>query len=395
KTKRLSATVLRVALVCGFSTTSSDTDQNTDDEERTSDSEMDSEMDISSNTDDSSEDGEVINVSNINNVRWTNKVVTIDPRQVSRSYSSTPVVHIADISKATPRQFFEQFIPVDFIMSVVIPSTNKSARECEQTTRVSLAFGQYMSHQRFRNIIKYLTLTDIPANDDPFHFAWQFHDEFNENLTKAILPVDKGPFQQKILRKPHSIGCEFKALADAQINLFLRLDPAEPLECAIKKKFLDQYPATKRRYWLKNIPSDITDVLRDTYRSLSAVDILNNLRDNSLSYHNILGSKRSADRIFAFYLTVAEANSFSAYCRFVSEKKNMKHVDFRKQLAKSIFNCYSNNTIADQTKKRRKLDSDNFEHCLTNLSSDPATSKLKAVQFYEEYVQIVGPSISI
>jgi hypothetical protein len=109
-----------------FPKTSSDTNQDTSDEERTSGSETD----ISSNTDDS-EDGEAINVHNVNNVRWINKIVTIDPRQVSRFYSNAPVVHIADISKATPRQFFERFIPVDFIMSVVIPSTNKCARECE------------------------------------------------------------------------------------------------------------------------------------------------------------------------------------------------------------------------------------------------------------------------
>ena len=94
-------------------------------------------------------------------------------------------------------------------------------------------------------------------------------------------------------------------------------------------------------------------VVFDEYNEFrSAVDILNNLRDNSLSYHDILGSKRFADRIFAFYLTVAEANSFSAYCRFVPGKRNMRHVDFRKQLATSIFDCYSDNTIADRTKKR-------------------------------------------
>ena len=112
--------------------TSIDTDQDTNDEERTSDGETDSETDISSNTDDSSEDEEVINVRNVNNVRWINRIVTIDPCQVFHSYSSTPVVHIADISEATPRQFFERFIPVDFIMSVVIPSTNKCTRGCER-----------------------------------------------------------------------------------------------------------------------------------------------------------------------------------------------------------------------------------------------------------------------
>ncbi|CAG8770943.1 11493_t:CDS:1, partial [Funneliformis caledonium] len=67
-------------------------------------------------------------------------------------------------------------------------------------------------------------------------------------------------------------------------------------------------------------------VVFDKYNEFrSAVNILNNLHDNSLSYHDILRSKCSADRIFAFYFIVAEANSFSAYYRFVPEKRNMKH----------------------------------------------------------------------
>lgn len=56
--------------------------------------------------------------------------------------------------------------------------------------------------------------------------------------------VDKGPFQQKIPRKPYPISCEFKAIADARANLLLGLDPVEPSEYAIKKKFSDQYPPT-------------------------------------------------------------------------------------------------------------------------------------------------------
>ncbi|CAG8647065.1 10777_t:CDS:2, partial [Diversispora eburnea] len=191
-------------------------------------------------------------------------------------------------------------------------------------------------------------------NDDPFHFARQFHDAFNENLTKAILP---GPYLcMDESMKLHPIGCEFKALADAQINLFLRLDPAEPSEFIADSWFgstdacisLYNYglysilQIKKRRYWPRNIPHDITGALEDTYGSSvsrtckknngsgdvkfrrpvvfdeynefrSAVDILNNLRDNAFSYHDVLVSKRSVDRIFAFYFSVVEANSFSTY----------------------------------------------------------------------------------
>ncbi|CAG8651944.1 347_t:CDS:2, partial [Diversispora eburnea] len=117
----------------------------------------------------------------------------------------------------------------------------------------------------------------------------------------------------------------------------------------------------KCHYWPGNIPYDITGALENTYgSSISrtckinnvdlagsgdvkfrqpivfdeynkfklAVDILNNLRDNAFLYHDVLVSKRSVDRIFAFYLSVVKANSFSAYCQFVLGKKDMKHVDF-------------------------------------------------------------------
>ncbi|CAG8620147.1 2259_t:CDS:1 [Ambispora leptoticha] len=496
----------------GFFTNNSDTNQCMNDE---SEEEGVGETDISSDSDRDSdcgqnEDGEAVSLNDANSTLWANKIITIDSRQVSYSYSSTPVVHIGDITNVMPRQFFEHFMPVDFINSVVIPSTNRCARECERgwhdltwmefmkfigiltimtyikcadicdywsnkqdTKRILLTFGQYMPHQRFRKIIKYLKLTDDVSedNDDPFYFARQFHDAFNENLKMAVSPstylcidesmcqwmgkVDKGPFQQKIPRKPHLIGCEFKTIADAQVNLLLRLDPVEPPAYITKKKFSDQYPPTvasvlrltepwfrsgrtiigdswfgsidtcttlynhglysilqikKHRYWPKYIPHDIIDALEDAYRSFvsrarsinnvdltvcslrdrkkivllascftttlgsevkryikdcsnvtfhrsvlfdeyceykSAVDILNNLRNNTLSYHDVLVSKCSVDRIFAFYLSIVEANSFFAYCRFVPEKQNIKHVDFRKQLVRLNFDYYLGIPVAD------------------------------------------------
>ncbi|CAG8834033.1 34058_t:CDS:2 [Gigaspora margarita] len=145
-----------------------------------------SETDIFSGSDSKSSQNksEAINTNNRNNIQWINEIATIDPRQVSRSYSSTPVVYIADIPNAMPRQFFEQFMPVDFIVSIVVPATNRHVHECEtgwidltwmefirfigiltimtyvkcadicdywstkqETSRVLLTFGQYMTHQ--------------------------------------------------------------------------------------------------------------------------------------------------------------------------------------------------------------------------------------------------------
>ncbi|CAG8847677.1 44636_t:CDS:2, partial [Gigaspora margarita] len=103
----------------------------------------------------------------------------------------------------------------------------------------------------------------------------------------------------------------------------------------------------KYRYWPKNIPCNITDALENEYGSFvnivllascsttvvlgseikryiknfgdvifyqpvifdefceckSAADILNNLCNNTLSYHDVLVSKCSVDHIFAFYLS--------------------------------------------------------------------------------------------
>ncbi|CAG8824560.1 6760_t:CDS:1, partial [Gigaspora rosea] len=156
-------------------------------------------------------------------------------------------------------------------------------------------------------------------------------------------------------------------------------------------------------------------VVFDEYSEFkSAIDILNNLRDNSILYHDILASKRSVDRIFAFYLTVAEANSFSAYCQFVPGKQNTRHVDFRKQLAGSIFDYYSNASVAIEPKK----DEGKFQMILNigllllimileHLASKanmynidvwgviPVQLPVVVVQFHAQCVQIAGPGISI
>ncbi|CAG8708004.1 17590_t:CDS:2, partial [Funneliformis caledonium] len=106
-------------------------------------------------------------------------------------------------------------------------------------------------------------------------------------MCQWISKVNKDLFQRKIPRKSHPIRCEFKTLTDVQINLFLKLDPVEPSEYAMKKKFSNQYPATiasmlrlikKYHYWPKNISNDITDILEDTYGlSISQVCKMNNV----------------------------------------------------------------------------------------------------------------------
>ncbi|CAG8808857.1 21082_t:CDS:2, partial [Gigaspora margarita] len=381
------------------------------------------------------------------------QAVGIDSHRVHQSYTNSPVVNIFDIANASPRQFFERFLLVEYLISTVIPSTNKY-------------------------IIKYITLTDIPMdNNDPFHLIRKFHNAFNKNLSEAIIPSN--------------FLCIDKSMCQWMANLFLHLDPVEPPEHASKKKF-SEYPATiatmlrltepwfnsrrtiivdswfgsvassvilykhsfysilqlkKHRYWPKNISHDITDALGSDYGLFvyrtgnlngiklavcsirnrknivllsncsttnlknevnryiknygnvkfrrpaifeefneyrSAIDILNNLRDNAFSYHNVLSTKHSKNHILAFYLTVAEVNSYSAYCQFVPGKKNMKHINFYKKLVASIFNYYkeevSTETVASRIKKR-KLNPNDTEHDLISIKDDSTTPLPKRKYF--------------
>ncbi|CAG8666336.1 9905_t:CDS:2, partial [Ambispora gerdemannii] len=157
-----------------------------------------SETDISSDSD-QSVNRETTIARNTNNMLWKDGVVTIDPRKIFRSYSNAPIVNIPDITHASPRQFFEHFLPIEYIMSTVITTTNKCTCACEQTWN-DLTWMEFMRFIGILTIMTYVKCTDIcdywsiksetdvPANDDPFYFARQFHDVFNDNLIKAIVP---------------------------------------------------------------------------------------------------------------------------------------------------------------------------------------------------------------
>ncbi|CAG8707088.1 5359_t:CDS:2 [Gigaspora margarita] len=94
--------------------------------------------------------------------------------KVSHFYSSLPVIQIANITNTTPRQFFECFLPIDFIISVIIPATNK--------------YAQFMRFIGILTIMTYIKCADV--NDywsNKQKTARQFDDAFNDNLVNAVL----------------------------------------------------------------------------------------------------------------------------------------------------------------------------------------------------------------
>ncbi|RHZ88120.1 hypothetical protein Glove_26g220 [Diversispora epigaea] len=109
---------------------------------------------------DSEQDEEETRVSNRNEVLWTNADVTIDSRRVGRSYSGVPIVHISDIEHASPRQFFERFLPVEYIMSTVIFSTNEHAHASERLWK-DLTWMEFMRFIGILTIMTYVQCSDI------------------------------------------------------------------------------------------------------------------------------------------------------------------------------------------------------------------------------------------
>ncbi|CAG8678771.1 11397_t:CDS:2 [Gigaspora margarita] len=145
---------------------------------------------------------------------------------------------------------------------------------------------------------------DVSENNDPFSFVQKFHNAFNENLSKAITPE--------------------------------------------VKRYIKYY---------SNVTFQRPAIFDEFNINQSAVDILNNLHNNVLSYHNVLASRFAANHILAFYFSVAKANSYSTYCQFVSDKKNINHIDFYRM------------------KKRKNPNSEAIEHDLVSLKNNSSTSQ--------------------
>ncbi|CAG8835348.1 21686_t:CDS:2 [Gigaspora margarita] len=190
-----------------------------------------------------------------------------------------------------------------------------------------------MSHQRFQKIIKYLKLTDLLESDDSFYFARQFHNAFNENLTMAVSPgtylcidksmcqwmgkVDKDALEDAYgsfvsqARTINNVNLTVCSIRDRKNIVLLTNCSMTILGSEVKRYIKDHGNVTFHR-----------PVLFDEYCEYrSAIDILNNLRDNTLSYHDIISS-----------------------------------------------------SITDRAKKRRKQALDDIEHHFTTLSNGSRTS---------------------
>lgn len=119
---------------------------------------------------------------------------------------------------------------------------------------MSVDFSQYMSNNRFNNIMKWHTF-EFPSKRqqlvDPLYQIRSTLTAFNEHMVKCIIPakhlvIDESmnqwlgiglPNLKKVPRKPHPIGQEFKTLADHHTYCILQIDTVSD-PCA--KEFDDE-----------------------------------------------------------------------------------------------------------------------------------------------------------
>jgi Transposase IS4 len=78
-------------------------------------------------------------------------------------------------------------------------------------------------------------------------------------------------------------------------------------------------------------------VFDDFSRGRNAVDAHNNLRDNMISYHDILRGDSWLHRVFAFYLSVVEANAYAAHRKFNVNRDRVTHAQFRHNVRYLVF----------------------------------------------------------
>ncbi|CAG8709806.1 41010_t:CDS:2 [Gigaspora margarita] len=182
----------------------------------------------------------------------------------------------------------------------------------------------------------------------------------NSNERNEVLG---GPKESNELETDFSIGLNLCSIHDRKDMVLLASCSTTNLKTEINR-YIKNYGNVKF----------LRPVIFDEYNEYrSGIDILNNLRDNALSYHDVLQTKCSENQILAFYFSITEANSFSAYCQFISEKKNTRYVDFQKQLAASILEYYSTETLYERTKKRKRQNNEVIEHNFDSLQNDPTT----------------------
>lgn len=210
---------------------------------------------------------------------WKEGPIEVDARltAANSSYSGKAKFNLPHYETASPADYFLFFLPIEFIQRVVLTNINTHGMSVvddwvnitylEYLTWITLFmnmtimlhvdkraywhkgsshilptinFNKYMDIKRFKLITKY-HIFELPdatkEGQDSLYQIRDFFGEFNKSLAKSINPgvyicVDESmnqwlgegmPNVKKVPRKPHSIGQEFKTLADDETYCIIQL----------------------------------------------------------------------------------------------------------------------------------------------------------------------------
>ncbi|CAO3621055.1 unnamed protein product [Mucor hiemalis] len=127
-------------------------------------------------------------------------------------------------------------------------------------------------------------------------------------------------------------------------------------------------------------------VVDEYERHKSSVDAANNLRDNKISYHDVIATERWEMRFFGFFLGICEANAYSAYRVFARDGKTTSHSEFKDTLTWELLqHCVELKTPAEQTgvDEQRVLRSNAHHSLVTMVNRNGKRSRLSCRTCYD------------
>lgn len=236
---------------------------------------------------------------------WEPSDVLIDQRRAAGIVNIRARLLPQGVARATPYDYWQHFLPLEFMRDVVIPNTNicgvasrgdawepltleelqvwvalwalmtlspRGPRDLywrtpdEDFIPVAPAFGRFMSHRRFEAVLDNIQasavfpITDAHLRDDPLFSVRAMFTAFNEHMHRVYQPseslcidesmeawrghVDRMPGRRKIPRKPKSVGMEIRDVADCQTHVLVRLEPCESHERELRKPLSSRFGPT-------------------------------------------------------------------------------------------------------------------------------------------------------
>ncbi|KAG2204322.1 hypothetical protein INT47_009364 [Mucor saturninus] len=217
-----------------------------------------------------SEEEEEEDIRPINQDDWIMGDVTMDTRLTSGKdyHSNKATFNLSNKLTASPVDYFIYFLPVEFISDVVIHNINQYALSIIKTwisvtfveyiTWIALSMNMNVMHHVDKRVYWHMGSSHLMPNSnftenmeyDRFFAILRVHvfevpSEAQQLLDPLYLCVDESmnqwlgsnmPNLKKVSRKPHSIGQEFKTLADHDTYCIFQLDTVSD---PVKKKYDD------------------------------------------------------------------------------------------------------------------------------------------------------------